>query len=134
MAMILHDADMGNAPQAKWAIRIRDRNHHRVVHETGEDAGAMDLKHSGRLLEKLREKFPKIDFVFDVATAWIHKLLLPTHPEATGWVELPLIESSGETHYFGARSHILRQSPKRFQVARVFADIGRDNEELLRRI
>jgi HD superfamily phosphohydrolase len=134
MAMILHDADLGNGPQAKWAIRIRDRNHHRVVHETGEDAGAMDMKHSGRLLEKLREKFSKVDFVFDLATASIHKLLLPEDPEATGLVALPVIEPSGESHYLGARSHILRRMPKHFQVARVFADIGRDNEELLRKI
>jgi hypothetical protein len=134
MAMILYDAEMGKGGQAKWAVRIRDRNHHRVVHETGEDAGAMDLKHSGRLLEKLREKFPKVDFVFDVAKASIHKLLLPEDPEATGLVALPVIEPSGEFHYLGARSHILRRMPKHFQVARVFADIGRDNEELLRTI
>jgi hypothetical protein len=36
-----------------------DRRHHRVVHETGEDAGAMDLKHSGRLLQKLQEQSPR---------------------------------------------------------------------------
>ncbi len=134
MAKILHDAETGIGGQAKWAVRIRDRNHHRVVHETGEDAGAMDLKHSGRLLEKLREKFPTVDFVFDVATGWIHKLLLPEDPEATGWEALPLIEPSGQSHYLGARSHILRRIPKRFQVARVFADIGRNNEDLLRTI
>jgi HD superfamily phosphohydrolase len=134
MAMILDDAETGNGPEANWAVRIRDRNHHRVVHETGEDAGAMDLKHSGRLLEKLREKFPKVDFVFDVAKASIHKLLQPEDPEATELVALPVIEPSGESHYLGARSHILRRMPKHFQVARVFADIGRDNEELLRTI
>ncbi len=134
MATILHDAETGKGEQAKWAVRIRDRNHHRVVHETGEDANAMDLRHSGRLLENLRENFPMVDFVPDVASATIHKLLLPEDTEATGLVALPLIEPSGESHYLGARSHILRRTPRRFQVARIFADIGRDNVDLLRTI
>jgi hypothetical protein len=134
MAAILNDADKGNGPQAKWAARIRDRQHHRRVHETGEEAGALDLKQSGALLERLRQKFPNIDFVADVAKASIHRLLLPEDRELAGFVVLPLIEPSGESHYLGARSHILRRIPKGFQVARIFADVGRDNEDLLRRI
>ncbi len=134
MAAIWHDAGTGSSPQANWAARIRDRRHHRVVHETGEDAGAMDLKHSGRLLEKLRHEYPKVDFVPDIAKASIHKLLLPEDRELSGFVALPLIEPSGEAHYLGARSHILRRVDKGFQVARIFADIDRDNQELLRTI
>lgn len=134
MATILHEAEAGSGPHAKWAVRIRDRRHHRVVHETGEDAGAMDLKHSGRLLETLRDKFPEIDFVPDVASASIHRLLLPEDPESAGLVALPLIEASGESHYLGARSHILRRIPKRFQVARIFADIDRNSDKLLRTV
>lgn len=134
MAAILHDAETGTGPQAKWAARIRDRHHHRWVHETGEDAGAMDLKHSGRLFEKLRQQFAEVDFVYDVAKASIHKLLLPEDPESGGLVALPLIERTGEADYLGARSHILRRIPKRFQVARIFANIDRDNEVLLRTI
>src|SRR3984893_11585037 len=34
MAGILQEADTGINPQAKWAVRIRDRHHHRVIHET----------------------------------------------------------------------------------------------------
>jgi uncharacterized protein len=134
MAAILDDAETDNGPQAKWAARIRDRRHHRRIHETGEDAGAMDLKHSGQLLEMLRQKFPDIDFIADVATASIHKLLLPEDRELAGFVALPLIEPSGEFHYVGARSHILRRIPKGFQVARIFADMDRDRGELLRTI
>jgi HD superfamily phosphohydrolase len=133
-ATILQDAETGKEGAAKWAVRIRDRNHHRVVHETGEDANAMDLKHSGLVLEKLRHNFPKVDFVPDVVSASIHKLLLPQDPEATGLVALPLIEPSGETHYLGGRSHILRQVPRHFQVARIFADLGRDKDDQLRSI
>lgn len=134
MATILQDAEAGKGSHAKWAVRIRDRNHHRVVHETGEDASAMDLKHSERLLEKLKGVYPNVDFIFDVAKASIHKLLLPEDTESGEFVALPLMEASGETGYLGGRSHILRRVPRRFQVARIFADIGRDEEELLRTI
>ncbi len=134
MAMILQDAETGKGGQAKWAVRIRDRRHHRVIHETGEDANAMDLAHSKKLLDKLRDKFPKIEFVPDEAAAWIHKLLLPEDTDSSGWVDLSLIEPNGEARYLGSRSHILRRIPRRFQIARIFADIGRDQEQQLRTI
>jgi hypothetical protein len=129
-------------PQGKWmptdpiicALRIRDRNHHRKVHETGEDANAMDLAHSKRLLAKLREEFPNIEFVPDEAAAWIHQLLLPEDTEGAGWVALSLVENNGEARYLGSRSHILRRIPRRFQVARIFADIGRDDDAILHKI
>jgi HD superfamily phosphohydrolase len=133
MATILRDAETAGE-EAKWAIRIRDRKHHRIVHETGEDANAMDLKHSGRVMDRLQEEFPDTEFIFDVASASIHKLLLPDDTEETGLVALPLIEPSGQSNYLGARSHILRRTPRRFQVARIFADVDRSNENLLRTI
>jgi hypothetical protein len=134
MAMILHDAETGQGEHAKWAARIRDRNHHRVVHETGEDANVMDLRHSGTLLEQLKGQYPSIEFIPDRASSAIHKLLLPEDQEEAGLVALPLIESSGEARYLGERSHILKRVPRRFQVARIFADISRDNNALLRTI
>ena len=134
MAMILQDADKGVGGQAKWAARIRDRNHHRYVHETGEDAKALDLKHSERLFEMLKGKYPDVDFIFDVAKPTIHKLLLPDDTELGEFVALPLIEPGGGTSYLGHRSHILRNIAKRFQVARIFADIGRDKQDLIRTV
>jgi len=135
IAMILRDAEGGQGEQAKWAARIRDRNHHRVVHQTGEDANAMDLRHSGTVLQRLKGQFPDIEFIPDRASSSIHKLLLPEDQEQeAGLVALPLIESSGEANYLGERSHILKRVPRRFQVARIFADISRDNNELLRTV
>ena len=136
MAMILQDADKNVGGQAKWAARIRDRNHHRCVHETGEDANAMDLKHSEHVFEMLKAEYPDVDFIFDVPkpAPTIHKLLLPEDAEAGTYVALPLIEPSGEISYLGRRSHILRRVPRRFQVARIFADIGRDKQDLIRTI
>jgi HD superfamily phosphohydrolase len=129
MATILQDAEKGEGNHAKWAIRIRDRKHHRVVHETGEDANAMDLKHSGSLLEDLKQEFPEVEFVPDVARSSIHKLLLPEDTESVGLIALPLIERGGDRSYLGQKSHILRRVPRTFQVARIFADVRRDEEE-----
>ncbi len=134
MANILQDAETGTETTKKWAVRIRDRHHHLVVHETGEDASAMDLVHSGQLLEKLRAEFPRIEFLPDEAAAWIHKLLLPEDTERANWVALAVIEKNGESRYLGSRSHILRRVPRRFQVARIFADVERDDEALIRKI
>lgn len=134
MATIIQDAKRNDGHFAKWAARIRDRSHHRVVHETGEDANAMDLRHSGSLLDALKTEFPNVEFVPDVAKSSIHKLLLPDDAESAGLIALPLIEPSGDRRYLGERSHILRRVPRRFQIARIFADVGRDNEKLLRTI
>src|SRR5687768_6761823 len=84
MTSIINDADAGTGGAAKWARRIRDRNHHRIVHETGEDASAMDLRHSGRLLAGLQQRFPNVEFIHDVARKSIHDLLLPEDTDATG--------------------------------------------------
>ncbi len=134
MASILHDAQAGTGKHAAWAARIRDRNHHRVVHETGEDANAMDLTHSNKLLTMLPAKYPKVEFVPDEAGAWIHKLLLPEDTEPADWAALSLIERNGEARYLGSRSHILRRIPRRFQVARIFAGLGRGQENQLQSI
>jgi hypothetical protein len=86
------------------------------------------------LLGVLKGEFPNVEFVPDVAKASIHKLLLPDDAESAGLIALPLIESNGDRRYLGERSHILRRVPRRFQVARIFADVGRDDDELLRKI
>lgn len=134
MAAIMQDAAKRNGEEGHWARRIRDRNHHRVVYETGEDASAMDLRHAGVVVEKLRARFPEVEFLDDVAKASIHKLLLPEDADDRDLIALPLLEANGERRYLGERSHILRRIPRKFQVVRVFADVGRDNEKLLRQI
>jgi HD superfamily phosphohydrolase len=130
MAEILRDADQGQGDHSQWAARVRDRRHHRVVHETGEDANAMDLRYSGELFEALKKKYGDLDFYWDRASASIHKLLGPDDPEEAGLVLLPLVGFGGGRSYVGERSHILRRVPRRFQVARIFCDLGREQKEL----
>lgn len=128
MAMILEDADAGTTDGSQWARRIRDREHHRVVHETGEDANYMDLKHSEQLIKIMKQRYPHADLVFDVAKSSIHKLLLPNDTDRGEYVALAVSDHGGETSYLGRRSHILRWVPRSFQIARIFADAGGDKE------
>lgn len=130
MSMILKDAGTDSGEPAKWAKRIRDRRHHRVVLETGEDANAMDIKHSVQVLQELQEKYSGIEFFHDLAKSSIHKLLLPNDTEEGAFVALPIYENTRHIGYLGERSHILRNVPKRFQVARIFADLDRDDPAL----
>jgi HD superfamily phosphohydrolase len=113
MATMLRDAEEGTDTAAPWAQRIRDRRHHRVIHETGEDANAMDLRNSNKVYEKLQVKFPDLEFYWDkpARPVSIHKLLVPEDTEETGKVIVPLIGPRGEISYVGERSHILRRVP-----------------------
>jgi hypothetical protein len=124
LADIFRDADTGEGPVRQWAQRIQDRRHHRLVHETGEDANAMDLRYSAQLLEDLRHRFPDRDFIHDLAAPTIHKLLLPDDQSEQGLILLPLVDAEGRREgYVGERSHILRRVPRKFQVARIFCDL-----------
>jgi len=134
MAILIKDAEDGTTECAGWARRICDRNHHRLIHETGEDANAMDLRHSGEVYGKLRTKFQELDFYWDKASASIHKLLVPEDDNEEGLVILPLIGSSGEIGYVGERSHILRRIRHRFHVARVFCALDRNQEDLRKEV
>jgi HD superfamily phosphohydrolase len=127
LAEVFRDADAGG-PAAEWAARIRDRNHHRVVFETGADATAFDVRRAEEMLARLRERFPDLDFHWDHARASIHALLLPGETDTDGLVLLPLVDGSGRPSFVGERSLVLRHVPRRFQVARIFCDVGRDRE------
>lgn len=136
LSLIMKDADEGTKECADWARRIRDRRHHREVHDTGEDANAMDLRRSNEVFEKLKLKFHNLNFFWDkpVRPVSIHKLLTPEDMDDTGLVRFPLTGPAGVISYVGERSHILRRVPRRFQVARIFCDIDRSQEDLRRKV
>src|SRR5690606_8875476 len=71
MARILHDTE---GVRGIWAALIRERKHHRLIHETGESASAMDLRRSAELLDRLRQRYPEVDFHRDQASVSIHNL------------------------------------------------------------
>jgi HD superfamily phosphohydrolase len=134
MAAIVQDADRTGEPFQPWAERIRDRRHHRVVYESDEDAGAAEIRNVQRVFEKIKGDYAEIDFRWDVADVSIHKLLLPEDREDREYVPFSMMESDGTAHLLGRRSPILRKIPRWFQVARIFADLGRDQKSLQQEI
>jgi HD superfamily phosphohydrolase len=134
IAAIIQDADRTGEPFQPWAERIRDRQHHRLVYESDEDAGALEIRKVGRAFEKIKGDYPTIDFRWDLADVSIHKLLLLEDKEPRGYVQFSVIDTDGTADLLGQRSPVLRKVPRWFQVARIFADLGRDQKPLQRKI
>lgn len=122
LSQIFRNSQSGNGPQRKWAKKITKREHHRVIHETGLDADAVCLRRSGELLSTIEAKYPELDFVYDTATASIHKLYVPGDEKML--VDLRLIGSDGHTRSVGEESQVIRSLPRRFQCARIYCDFG----------
>jgi uncharacterized protein len=134
MAEIVRDADRAREPFQPWAKRIRDRQHHRLVYESDEDAGAAEIKKIRRVFERIKAEYQEIDFQWDLAEVPIHKLLLPEDRDDQGNVPFSMIDTDGTADLLGRRSPILRKIPRWFQVARIFADLGRHQKPLQREI
>jgi HD superfamily phosphohydrolase len=131
---IIRDADKVGASFQPWAQRIRDRRHHRLVYESDEDAGAVEIKRVRSVLDKIKDDYPMIDFQWDRANVSIHKLLLPEDQEENGTVPFSMIDTDGTSDLLGRRSPILRKIPRWFQVARIFADLGPEQKSLQQEI
>ena len=124
MARIFKDSSEGRKDSREWAIRIRDREHHKVVHETGLDADAMDLKRSKEVLRVLQARYSDKDFIYNEASATIHKLYVPGVMEEGAGVNLQLIGQDKRTRPIGGESQVLKTLPRRFQCARIFCDLA----------
>jgi HD superfamily phosphohydrolase len=129
MAKIFEDARTGAGDRRKWAERISQRRHHRIVHDTGFNASAMDLRRSKEIHAILAARYGDKDLLWDLASGAIHKLLVPEDQDEKDWVTFPLIGGDGVVRQVGEESQVLRRVPRRFQAARVFADIAPEDEK-----
>jgi len=134
MTEIIRDADREGEPWQKWARRIRDRQHHRLVYESDEDAGASLIRKVERAIVRIRDEHPDIEFLLDIADVSIHKLLLPEDKDEKPYVSFSMIDTDGTIDLLGKRSPILRKIPRWFQVARIFADLNREQKPLQREL
>lgn len=134
MAQIMHDAEAGAGERHKWAKRIAERTHHRVVYDTGVNAKAEDLRRARKLLPWLQGQYPGCEFLADEANINIHKLLTPDDQEDTGLVRLPLVGMSGPERYVGFVSQVLSKIPRKSYCARIFVDLPRDEQARLQEI
>lgn len=114
------EADAGN----RWARRIVERDHHRLIHETGAAATGVDKVNSGKLFEQLKAKYSDVEFIHDNdMKGWIHKILKPDGDlEIEPWVDLKLIEKDGTVHQIGRESQVIGHIPRGFQSFRIFVD------------
>jgi hypothetical protein len=133
-AEIIRDAEKAGEPVQRWARRIRDRHHYRLVYESDENAGAAEIRKVKEVFGKIKSDYSGIDFQWDLADVSIHKLLLPEDKEDGDYVPFSMIDTDGTADLLGRRSPILRKIPRWFQVARIFADLGRDQKPLQREI
>ena len=78
--------------------------------------------------------YSEIEFRLDVANVVIHKLLLPGDMEPGNYVQFSVIDTDGTAEPLSQRSPILRQIPRQFRVARIFADLSPDQKELQQEI
>jgi HD superfamily phosphohydrolase len=129
-AEILRDADRTGEKYQPWARRIRDRCHHRRVYESDEDTDAITLPKVTAAFQKIKDDYPAIDFRFDVANVTTHKLLLPGDMDLEDHVHFSVIDTDGTAEPIAQRSPILRQIPRRFRVARIYADLARGQKQL----
>ncbi len=130
MAVILQDASGMDAPWKPWAVRIRDRIHHRVVFKTSEAVDAIDLRRARQVFDQLKSEWNDLDFRWDLADVSIHKLLVPGDRDEPALIPFPLVGPGSSGSVVGEKSHILRHVPKGFQVARIFCNLRRDQKDL----
>ena len=123
MAKILHDARNGEGERQKWASRIANREHHKKIFETGVNLNATNLARFKRLVNRIKERFDDIDILEDVCNVSIHKILTPDDDDDKGLVRLCLKISPTVSREIGEESQIFQKIPRRFQQARIFADM-----------
>lgn len=122
-AKIFADSKDGDPEKKKWAFRIANREHHKMIFETGLNLNASGLRHFKAIVLAVKEKFSDIDFLEDISKAAIHKIVTPDDQEDEGLVRLCLKISPTVYREIGDESQIFQKTPRRFQQARIFADV-----------
>lgn len=134
LARMMQDAKAENGKLSLMAKRIINRDHHKIVHETGVDAGAEKVRRSKMILDKLRKHFSDVEFVHDVATGNIHKLQLEEDTSGDKLDGLRLLSGNTDQGLAGERSQVLKKIPRDFLSARIYADFNDCTPEIRKEI
>jgi hypothetical protein len=110
-------------PRSELARRIIDRDHHRMIFETGDSADVFTMRKTKTAFQNLTEQFPDVDLIIDVGETSIHKQIVPSDDkEDSAWDPLYVADKDGASpKAIGAESRLLSVIPKRFRNVRVFA-------------
>lgn len=115
-----------STPRSLWAKRILERTHHRVVHETGDNADMAKLQKAKRILNALKQKYSDTDFYLDNSPVSIHKLSVPGDQEEQQVENLYISERTGTLTLLSHESAIIGKIPKSVRTVRIFADAQDD--------
>lgn len=105
-----------------WACRIVERRHHRVVHETGDNADHAVLQRTKRILKGLQDSFSSVDFYLDDSPVSIYKLWVPGDQGPPRVPNLYIKERNGTLKLLTGQSVIVSKIPKDVRTVRIFAD------------
>jgi uncharacterized protein len=128
---ISKDAETSNS-RSGWAKRITYRKHHKVVHETGDNADLIQLKKEKRILQALRRKFRSTDFYLDDNAKSIHKLTVHGHQGESRVEDFFVIEKDGTPRLITEQSAVLEKVPAGFRSVRIYADASPDRLQKIR--
>ncbi len=129
--MVADDRSMNPAPERqKWARRILNREHHRVVFETTDHAQPDDERVARKVEKALKDRYQDVDFRIDLnARGSVHKFYVKDKDEQMG-EEFPVYDTvSGRYSRLSDESRIVKEVPKRFRVIRVYADVPKGRLE-----
>jgi HD superfamily phosphohydrolase len=132
MMEIRKDAKASNG-RSEWARRIHERDHHRVVLETGDYADQAMLKTFRRVHRQLRVDFADVDFILDDAAHDIHKLSVPGDQENGKVEDLYIVDKGNKITVLTQESAIIAKIPKRVRTVRIFADAKNARLEEIRK-
>jgi len=112
--------DSALAPLAK---RIIERDHHKMIFETGDSANVHTMKKTKLAFQTLKAEFSDVDLIIDVGETSIHKQIVESDDqEDSAWDPLYVADRNGRApRAIGLESRILSVIPKRFRNIRVFA-------------
>lgn len=115
--------------RSELARRIIERNHHKLVYETGDSADVLKMKRTKTAFQAVKAEFPDVDLIIDVGETSIHKQIVPSDDkDDADWDPLYLADKDGAAPKpIGAESRLLSVIPKRFRNVRVFASSSADN-------
>lgn len=132
---IIQDAktQVDDGDRQKYARRIRERKHHRVIYETDNNADAKEMRIAVGIERKFRQKHPDVDFILDrQARGALHKFYVEGDEKMGD--EFPIYDTiSGRYTGLSEESRIFEKVPRTFHVIRIYADVPKDRLMELRK-
>jgi len=130
LARMIQEAQTNSSERSIWAKRIINRDHHRLIYDSGFNATVKDIKKSNNMFGDLQRRYPDRQFIITVPSPRIHSLLTPNSEENEKLVDLQLIDRDGKGQSLGFESRILGKVPETFRCALIFVNVGEDEQTL----